>query len=225
MPSVSNVTILTMKTPTTNTHLPAIIFDFGGVLLDWNPRYLYRKLFPNDEVGMERFLAEIDFDEWNRLQDAGRPFSVAVAELCSRYPQYCDLIRAYDERYLESLKGTIPGTVDILRSLWKEGFSLFGFSNWSAEKFYLARPEYEFLGWFQGIVISGEVGLTKPDPRIFQLLLVEVDRPAGECLLIDDSPANISTAHVLGFQTIHFHRPSQLAGELTRRGLLPKLKL
>jgi 2-haloacid dehalogenase len=223
--AISNVTIRTMITPATNTHPPAIIFDFGGVLLDWNPRYLYRKLFPNDEQGMERFLSEIGFNEWNRLQDAGRPFSVAVAELCSRYPQYCDLIRAYDERYLESLKGAIPATVDILRSLWMEGFSLFGFSNWSAEKFYLARPEYEFLGWFQGIVISGEVGMTKPDPRIFQMLLMQVNRPAGECLLIDDSPANISVGHTLGFQTIHFHKPSQLADELARRGLLPELKL
>jgi 2-haloacid dehalogenase len=211
-----------MKTPRTTTHPPAIIFDFGGVLLDWNPRYLYRKLFPNDEQGMERFLAEIDFIEWNHLQDAGRPFSVAVAELCARHPQYCDLIRAYDERFLESLNGAIPGTVDILRRLWMEDFSLFGFSNWPAEKFYLVRPRYEFLSWFQSIVISGEVGIAKPDPRIFQILLVQVDRPAGECLLIDDSPANIVTAQALGFQTIHFHTPPLLAGELSRRGLLPE---
>ncbi|MFZ2096750.1 MAG: HAD family phosphatase [Anaerolineales bacterium] len=214
-----------MKTPTTNTHPPAIIFDFGGVLLDWNPRYLYRKLFPNDEQGMERFLAEIGFNEWNHLQDAGRPFSEAITELCARHPQYCDLIRAYDERFLESIKGAIPGTVDILRYLWTAGFSLFGFSNWPAEKFYLARPRYAFFDWFQGIVISGEVGIAKPDPRIFQLLLVQVDRPAGECLLIDDSPANIATAQGLGFQTIHFHKPAQLAGELTRRGLLPEPQL
>jgi 2-haloacid dehalogenase len=210
-----------MKTPMSDTRPPAIIFDFGGVLLDWNPRYLYRKLFPNDEQGMERFLAEIGFDEWNHLQDAGRPFSVAVAELCSRHPQYCDLIRAYDERYPESIQGAIPGTVDILRSLRRLGFPLFGLSNWPAEKFCLVRPGYEFLGWFQGIVISGEVGFAKPDPRIFQVLLVQVGRPAGECLLIDDSPANIAAAQALGFQTIHFHTPPQLAGELARRGLLP----
>ena len=129
MPSESNVVIPAMKTPTTNTHPPAIIFDFGGVLLDWNPRYLYRKLFPNNEQGMEHFLAEIGFDEWNHLQNAGRPFSVAIAELSARYPQYCDLIRAYDERYLESLKGAIPGTVNILCSLCTVGFPLIGFRN------------------------------------------------------------------------------------------------
>jgi 2-haloacid dehalogenase len=211
-----------MITPTSNTHPPAIIFDFGGVLLDWNPRYLYRKLFANDEQGMERFLAEISFDEWNHLQDAGRPFSVAIAELCVRHPQYCDLIRAYDERFLESIKGAIPGTVDILRCLWTEGYPLFGLTNWPAEKFYLVRPEYEFLGWFQSIVISGEVGIAKPDSRIFQVLLVQVDRPAEECLLIEDSSANVAAAQALGFQTIHFHSPLQLAGELARRGLLPE---
>jgi 2-haloacid dehalogenase len=211
-----------MEPPLTNDHTPAIIFDFGGVLLDWNPRYLYRKLFPNDEKGMEHFLSEVGFDEWNRLQDAGRPFSVAVSEICARFPQYCDLIQAYDERFPESIKGVIPGTVDILRSLWIKGTSLYGLSNWPAEKFYLVRPEYEFLAWFHNIVISGEVGIAKPDRRIYQLLLEEINRPAMECLLIDDSPANIVSAQALGFQTIQFESPPQLAAELTRRGLLPE---
>jgi 2-haloacid dehalogenase len=210
-----------MKIPPTNTHPPAIIFDIGGVLLDWNPRYLYRKLFPNDEHGMEHFLAEIDFNGWNQQQDAGRPFSVAVAELCARYPQYCELIRAYDERFPESIQGAIHGTVDILRCLWMQGFPLFGLSNWPAEKFYLVRPTYEFLAWFQDIVISGEVGVAKPDPRIFQVLLEQVDRPAVECLLIDDSPTNVGAAQALGFQTVHFQSPAQLAAELARRGLMP----
>jgi 2-haloacid dehalogenase len=200
---------------------PAFIFDFGGVLLDWNPRHLYRKLFPGDEPAMERFLAEIGFSEWNVQQDAGRPFSVAVAELCARHPHYCDLIRAYDERFLEAVNGAIAGTVEILRCLWVTGFPLFGLSNWPAEKFRLVRPSYEFFDWFQGMVISGEVGIAKPDRRIFHLLLQQVARPAGECLLIDDSPANITAAQALGLQTIHFHSPAQLAAELSSRGLLP----
>ena len=209
-----------MQIPPPNTPSPAIIFDFGGVLIDWNPRYLYRKLFPGDEQAMERFLVEIGFDEWNRLQDAGRPFSVAVAELCTRHPQYCDLIRLYDERYPESINGAIPGTVDILRQLRTAGYPLYAISNWPAEKFDLVRPDYEFFGWFRGIVISGEVGAAKPDPRIFHALLEQVGRPAGECLLIDDSPVNIAAAQALGFQTLRFHSPAQLAGELARRGLL-----
>ncbi len=209
-----------MKTATT-PELPAIIFDFGGVLLDWNPRYLYRKLFPGDEQAMEHFLAEIKFVEWNHLQDSGRPFSVAVAELCKCYPKYCDLIHAYDERYLESLNGALSGTVEILRRLRAAGFPLFGLSNFNDEKFNLVRPSYDFFDWFRGIIISGKVGLAKPDPRIFQALLAQVERPAEECLMIDDSPANIAAARGLGFQAIHFHNPPQLADELYRRGLLP----
>lgn len=210
-----------MLTPLSPNHTTTFVFDFGGVLLDWNPRYLYRKLFPGDEPGMERFLAEIDFDGWNKLQDAGRPFSVAVADLCARHPQYCQLIRAYDERYPESLGGAITGSVDILRHLWADGYPLFALSNWSAEKFRLVRPKYAFFDWFQGIVLSGEVGANKPDGRIFQALLKIVARPAEECLLIDDSPANIAAAQALGFQTIQFDSPTQLAQELSRRGFLP----
>lgn len=198
----------------------ALIFDFGGVLLDWNPRYLYRKLFPDDEPAMEHFLDEINFTEWNKLQDAGRPFSVAVAELCTRHPHYCELIRAYDQRFLESVGGTITGTVDILRRLHQAGYPLYGLSNWPAEKFRLVRPRYEFFDWFQDMVISGEVGVTKPDPRIFQLLLQQVARPAEECLLIDDAPANLAAAASLGFQTIQFQHPEQLEAELVNRGLL-----
>ena len=221
IPAPSGDTIAAMQTPEIKTHSPAIIFDFGGVLIDWNPRYLYRKLFPGDEPAMERFLAEVGFDEWNRLQDAGRPFSIAVVELCARHPQHCELIRLYDQRYPESLNGAIPGTVDILRRLWTAGLPLYGLSNWPAEKFNLIRPDYEFFGWFRGMVISGEVGVAKPDPRIFHLLLEQAGRPADECLLIDDSAANIAAADALGFQTIHFHNPPQLEGELARRGLLP----
>ena len=161
-----------MTQTTTITHQPVIVFDFGGVLLDWNPRHLYRKLFPGDEAAMERFLVEIGFAEWNHLQDASlQPFSEAVAGLCARHPQYCDLIHAYDERFPETLGGAIPGTVEILDRLRQTGFSLFGLSNWSAEKFHQVRPHYEFFNWFQGMVISGEVKLIKPDPRIFQVLL------------------------------------------------------
>jgi len=209
-----------MAAPHPTAPTPAIVFDFGGVLMDWNPRYLYRKLFPGDEAGMERFLAEVGFSEWNQLQDAGRPFSVAVAELCARHPQYCELIRAYDQRYPESLSGAIPESVEILRRLKAHGYPLYGLSNWPAEKFELVRPDYEFFSWFDSIVISGAVGVAKPDRRIFELLLAQAGRTAGECLLIDDSALNIAAAQNLGFQTIHFHSSAQLAEELSRRGLL-----
>ncbi|HJQ24396.1 MAG TPA: HAD family phosphatase [Blastocatellia bacterium] len=200
---------------------PAIVFDFGGVLIDWNPRYLYQKLFADDPEAMERFLAEIGFSEWNLEQDRGRAFAVAVSELSARFPHYADFIRAYDERWEESIGGAIEPTVALLRALKQAGYALFGLSNWSAETFPRIRQQYPFFNWFDDIVLSGEVRLIKPDPLIFEILLERIGRAAADCLYIDDSPANVDVARQLGFQTIHFTAPEQLATELIGRGLLP----
>jgi 2-haloacid dehalogenase len=202
---------------------PVIIFDFGGVLINWDPRFLYRKLFNGDEQAMERFLTEIDFNSWNLMQDAGRPFAVAVADLCAKFPQYCDLIHAYDERYMESLTEPIAGSVEILRRLHTSGARLQGLSNWSVEKFALVKAKYDFFGWFDDILLSGEACVNKPDPRIFQLLLERMDKKAGECLLIDDSAANIETARSLGFQTHYYTGPEKLEEELVNSGIMPSL--
>jgi 2-haloacid dehalogenase len=209
-----------MNNPANNIPPALIIFDLGGVLLDWNPRYLYHKFFPGDEQAMERFFEEVGFTEWNKAQDAGRPFAQGVDELCASHPQYCGLIRAYDERFQESLGGAIPGTVEILRRLHAAGRPLWALSNWSAEKFRLVRPAYAFLELFESIVISGDVGVNKPEKRIFQVLLQQSGREAGECLFIDDSQANISAAQGLGFQCILFQDPALLEQELISRGLL-----
>jgi 2-haloacid dehalogenase len=203
-----------------NNHYPAIVFDFGGVLIDWNPRYLYANLFDSDANAMERFLAEIGFMEWNLQQDKGRPFASGVAELCRRFPHYADLIRAYDERWEESIGGPIQATVNILASLKQAGYRLYGLSNWSAEKFYGFSARYEFFAWFEDIVLSGDVGLVKPDPRIYLLLLERIGRTAGECLFIDDSEANILAAHEVGFGTIHYESPEQLAAALYQRNIV-----
>ena len=200
-------------------HIPTIIFDFGGVLLDWDPRHLYRKIFQGDDESMELFLAEVKFYEWNLQQDAGHPFAEAVEAHCRRHPSYCELIRAYDTRWEESIAGVIQPVVDKLEALKQNSYPLVGFSNWSAEKFQLVRHKYQFLDWFETIIISGEVKLVKPDPRIFSLLLERIQRPAQECLLIDDSASNIKTAQRLGFQTIHFQSPEQLEAELHRMGV------
>jgi len=200
----------------------AIVFDFGGVLIDWNPRYLYRKLFDGDEAAMERFLAEIRFMDWNVKQDNGRPFDEAVAELSAQFPQYAALIRAYHERYPESISGPIAPTVALLKALKAAGYPLYGLSNWPLEKFLLVRPRYDFFNWFDDMVISGEVKLIKPDPRIFALLLERIGRPAAQCLLIDDSEKNIEAARRLGFQTIHFESPEQCEAALITLGLLPQ---
>jgi 2-haloacid dehalogenase len=200
---------------------PVFVFDFGGVLIDWDPRYLYQRYFNGDLEAAEHFLDEIGFFEWNLQLDAGRPLSKATNELCKQFPQYCDLIQAYDLYYPESIRGPIQPTLDILRRLKQNDDSLFALSNWPAEKFYQVRHKYNFFEWFDGIIISGEVKMIKPDYRIFQLLLKMVARPAEECLFIDDAINNIQVAKELGFQTIHFESAKKLADTLNQMGLYP----
>jgi 2-haloacid dehalogenase len=197
-----------------------VVFDLGGVLLDWNPRYLYQHLFNRNSDGMERFLTEIGFTEWNLEQDRGRPFDLAVAELSARFPHYADLIEAYIDRWEETIAGPIEGSVEILRELKQTGSALYGLSNWSRETFHRIRPRYQFLDWFEAIVISGEVQLVKPDPRIYQVLLRRIGRQAPECCFIDDSEPNVAAAARLGFKAIRFESPEQLRGELRRLGIL-----
>jgi 2-haloacid dehalogenase len=198
---------------------PVIVFDFGGVLMDWNPRHLYRKLF-SDELAMERFLEEIGFNAWNLEQDRGdRSLAEAVALLARRFPAYRELIQAFHERWEETLPGPIEPTVRILDELKVAGYSLYGLSNWSAETFFWVRHRYPFFDWFQAIVLSGEVKMVKPDPGIYRALLARIGRPAGECLFIDDTAANVSGAEALGFDAILFRSPEQLRDALRARGI------
>jgi 2-haloacid dehalogenase len=204
---------------TTDIH-PAIIFDFGGVLIDWNAHHLYRKFFDGDYAATEQFLNEIGFAEWNFQQDSGRPFAEGVAEMLPRFPQYAELIKAYDERWEETITGPIQPTVDILQTLKQNGYPVYGLTNWSAEKYPIIRSRYEFLDWFDDIVVSGEVKIAKPDPRIFALALEKAGRPASECIFIDDSEKNVTVASQLGFKAIHFKSPEQLRAELAQIGVM-----
>jgi 2-haloacid dehalogenase len=197
----------------------AIIFDLGGVLIDWNPRHLYRKLF-DDDAAMEKFLSEICTPHWNEQQDAGRPFADAVELLVAEHPQYETHIRAYWDRWHEMIGGEIKPTVTVMTELKAAGYPLYGLSNWSAETFARARPMFEFFDWFEYLVISGEVKLIKPDPRIFELLLSKIGRPAHECVYIDDSAANVSAAGKLGLGAIHFSSAEQLRKELVGLGVI-----
>lgn len=200
--------------------LPAIIFDVGEVLLHWDYRSLYRKLFNGDDQAMERFLAEIDFVGWNLEQDRGRPFAEAVETLCQQFPHYCHLIRAYGERFDETILGTIQPSVEILRELKQAGYPLYALSNWSAETYPKVRPKYAFFDWFDDILLSGQVKLIKPDERIYKLFLERIGRRADECLFIDDSEGNVVVARRLGFKTIHFESPKQLRADLEQMGVL-----
>jgi 2-haloacid dehalogenase len=199
----------------------AVVFDLGGVLIDWNPRHLYRQLFAGDEAAMERFLAEVTTQEWNAQQDAGRTWRDAVDALVAIHPDWRDLIVAYDERWPEMLAGSIDGTVEILADLRREGVRLVALSNWSAEKFPIARQQYEFLGWFETIVVSGEVGMAKPDPRIFRHLLERTGLAPASTVFVDDSPANVAVAAELGMTALLFRDPPRLRRDLRALGLLP----
>lgn len=203
-----------------NSLTPAIVFDFGGVLFDWNPYYLYKKMFADDTQAIERFMIEVGFSEWNTQQDKGRPFAEAVAELSAQFPHYEPYIRAYHERWEEFMGGQIEETVVLLKALKEAGYPLYALSNWSAETFGRIRHQYEFLNWFETIVLSGNLKLIKPDPQIFNVFLSMIGRQPQECLFIDDSKANIESASRLGFQTIWFQSPEQLREELAGRGLL-----
>jgi 2-haloacid dehalogenase len=192
----------------------ALIFDFGGVLLDWNPSNVFLKYFDGNVGAMEKFLGEIDFFSWNLEQDKGRPFADGVADLSARFPHYADLIKAYDENWEKSISGPIQPTVDTLRMLKESGHILYGLTNWSEEKFFLVKDKYPFFYQFETILVSGVVRLAKPDPRIFQMMLDRIGRPACECVFIDDSAINITAAQQLGFKTIHFEAARKMLEEL-----------
>ncbi len=198
--------------------IKALIFDLGGVLIHWDPRVLYRQLF-DDDASIDAFLRQVDFYAWNVEQDRGRTFAEGVAELSARFPQYAEYIRAYDERYPESVTGALEPTVELVARLKRAGYPLYALSNWPAEKFEYARARFEFLNWFDDMVISAHVKLVKPDPRIFELLLTRIGYRADECVFIDDAEANIRAARALGFHTIHFTSAPQLEAALNALGI------
>jgi 2-haloacid dehalogenase len=206
--------------PPTSPRISAVVFDLGGVLIDWNPRYLYRTLFDDDEA-MEDFLATVTTPEWNKAQDAGRPWSEAVEELATRHPERRALIEAYWRRWPETLGDAIVQTVAVLDELRSTGVRLFALSNWSGETFPVARPNYPFLEWFEGIVISGDEGVVKPDPRIFAVLTDRYGLVPEETAFIDDQVDNVEAAGRLGFRPIRFVDAGTLRNDLGALGVLP----
>jgi 2-haloacid dehalogenase len=199
--------------------IDAVVFDLGGVLIDWNPRHLYRKLF-EDEAKMERFLTEICSPVWNVSLDAGRSFDEGIAELLQRHPEEAALIRAWKERWEEMLGGAIHGTVAILEELHAAGVTLHALTNWSAETFPIGRRHFPFLGRFCTILVSGQEKLVKPDPRIFHLLVERTGVAPERTVFIDDSEKNAEAAARLGFNAIRFTDPAALRARLADLGLL-----
>jgi len=198
----------------------AVVFDLGGVLIDWNPRYLYRTLFDGDDAAMEHFLAHVCSPAWNHRQDAGRSFAEGCAELVREFPDARPLIEAWRARFDETMAGPIAGTVEILAALRERGVPLYALSNWSAETFPVARARFDFLGWFDGIVISGELGVAKPDGRIFAHLLETYGLRPDTTIFIDDVPANTTAAAAAGMHPLLFTGPTALRAALRDLNLL-----
>jgi 2-haloacid dehalogenase len=194
----------------------AVVFDLGGVLIDWDPRYLYRKLLA-DEAAVEEFLATVCTPEWNAEQDRGRPFAEGVAELVERHPAHAAAIAAYSERWEEMLGGEIPGSVEVLADLRAAGMPLYALTNWSAETFGIARERFAFLDWFDGVLVSGEERMVKPDPRFFRLLVERFGIDPGSSFYVDDSAANVAAARRLGFDAVRFTGPKRLRRDLAAR--------
>ena len=198
----------------------AVLFDLGGVLVDWNPRYLYRPHFAGDEQAMEHFLMHVCPGEWNHEIDAGKRFADAVAERQRLFPEHAELIALWESGWETMLGEAIAGTVAILEQLKCKGVRLYALTNWSYETFPIARQRFAFLQWFQDIVISGEVKLAKPDPRIFELARTRCALEPAATVYIDDAPRNVESARKLGFEALHFQDPLRLREQLTALGLL-----
>jgi len=190
-----------------------IVFDFGGVLLDWNPRYLYRTFFC-DEKEMDYFLANICTFEWNAEQDRGRPFSEGIKLLQSQHPEYREAIQLYGDKWEVMLNSEIMDGVILLRELKEQNFSIWGLTNWSAETLPIAYRRYDFFTLFDGIVVSGEEKLIKPDKRIYKVLLDRYMLNAEESVFIDDNSANLEAAQEFGFKTVLFDNISKVRERL-----------
>lgn len=196
-----------------------IIFDFGGVLMDWNPRYFFKDYF-NDDEKMEYFLENIVYDEWNVEQDRGRKLAEGTEIQVKKFPDWEKEIRAFYDNWTTMLKTDIPQNVEVLRKLKNTDYELFGLTNWSEETFPYALENYDFFQLFDGkIVVSGTEKLIKPDPKIWNLLLDRYNIKADESVFIDDNLKNIEMAKSLGFETIRVTPETDLEKELDNLGV------
>jgi len=191
------------------------------VLVDWDPRHLYRQLF-DDPDEMEAFLADVCTMEWHGRFDAGRPIAEGIEELVGRHPDLEHLIRAYADRWQDMFAGEVPGSVAVLGELDANAVPLYAITNWPGETFPAARERFPFLGRFRGIVVSGDEGVTKPDVRLFEVLCRRYGIDPATSLFVDDAPRNIEAAAALGFATELFTDAATFRERLVREGLLPE---
>ena len=196
-----------------------VVWDLGAVVIDWDPRHLYRKLLP-DEAAVEAFLAEVCTPAWHHRHDEGLPMAEGVAELLAAFPDRAGLIRAYLERWDEMFAGEIEGSVSLIEELAAAGVPQFGLTNWPAEMFPRARERFPVLAHLRGVVVSGEEGVAKPSPEVFRRLLERFALTASRCLFVDDSARNVEAAAALGFAVERFSTPDAFRARLEQEGLL-----
>ena len=197
-----------------------MVFDLGGVLIDWDPRHLYRKVFVSEEE-VEDFLSTIATLEWHNEQDRGRTLEEATALLISQHPEYGTEIEAYYGRWDEMFGDPIEGSVRVLQDVREQGHPLYAITNWPAETFPRARERWDFLGWFEDIVVSGEERATKPKREIYDVLVKRTGLDPATTVFIDDREPNVRAAGDLGFITVKFEDAAKLREDLVRLGVLP----
>ena len=190
-----------------------IVFDYGGVIVDWNPRYLYDNYF-GDKEQSQWFLDNICLYSWNIQMDGGKPFAEGVAELQAKYPEWAEAIAIYHSRWEERGSGEGEGTANVLRALKAAGYGVYGLTNWSAGTFPIIRDKYAVFGEFDGMVVSGEERLLKPDAAIYRCLLDRYKLNAAESLFIDDNADNVTGAKAVGMEALQFVSAQQLECDL-----------
>ncbi|MDG1760413.1 MAG: HAD family phosphatase [Flavobacteriaceae bacterium] len=201
-------------------NIQTVIFDLGGVLIDWNPEYVFLDEFDGNREKMNWFFENICTSEWNEQQDAGTPYQQATEERVRLFPEYEKHIRMYYGRWEEMLGNAIAGSVEILNKLRNaEGIRLIALTNWSHETFPIALDRFDFLGWFEGIVVSGEEKMIKPQAAIYNLTLDRYQIDPNTAVFIDDRKSNVDGAIASGMKGIHFQSPEQLKNELIKMNL------
>lgn len=197
-----------------------IIFDLGAVLIDWNPHYVYKTIF-DDEQEMHNFLANVCTSDWNEEQDAGRPLQEGTDLLVARFPEHEANIRAFYGRWIEMLGEPFHDTVEIFKQLKASNkYKIYALTNWSAETFPFAQARFDFLNWFDGVVVSGAEKMRKPAPEFYQILLDRYNVNPAEALFIDDNYRNVLAAEKMGIKSIHFKSAAELSDELTQLSIL-----
>jgi 2-haloacid dehalogenase len=198
----------------------AVLFDLGKVLLDWDPRYFYARYFPGDEARLEHFVRHVVAPDWILEMDAGKPAAQAIEERSRAFPEHAALIALWAHGWPTMLRGEIAASVAILAELRSRGRRLCALTNFSAETFPVARARHAFLGWFDDIVVSGEHGIVKPDPRIYRLTIERCRLEPARTVFVDDSPVNVAAGRTAGLRALHFTTPERLRADLAALGLL-----